>query len=85
MTRAPETVVGRLIRRKLASKHMNQAKLATTTNISEKHLSQVITGKCRISPAVAAAGGDALGLSARHLLWAQVDDDIADIKRQLDP
>lgn len=60
--------------------YMRQKDLAQRLGISEQYLSDILLGKRGISVYVAIGLERVLGLDARELLIAQVDDDLAKAK-----
>jgi len=70
---APKWAVapGALIRRELEAGGLSQADVALRTNLSTKHLNQVIQGHVPLSPEVALALERVLGSSAD--LWLRMD------------
>lgn len=59
---------------------MRQKDLAQRLGISQQYLSDILAGKHGISVYVAIGLERVLGLNARELLIAQVDDDLAKAK-----
>lgn len=71
--------VGNLIRQGIKDAGRAQASVARATGISQKHLSQLIIGKCRLSAQIAVRlEMEVPTISAEALLIAQVRAEIAD-------
>jgi len=73
----PEQTPGELIRQAIAAAGLNQKTVAERIGITGKHLSEVVTGKSRLSRHVAVRLEDELGVSAVDLLVAQITIDVA--------
>lgn len=71
--------VGDLIRQGLKDAGRLQASVCRASGISEKHLSQVLLGRCRLSVQIAVRlEMEVPTMSAEALLIAQVREEIAD-------
>lgn len=64
---------GEVIREALTERQMTQADLARRCGLTEKHISQVCTGKAGLGTFAATQIERAIGLSARTLLRMQAD------------
>ena len=62
---------GTLLRHEIEARGMTQADLADRVKLTQKHVSQVITGTASLSPDVALAFERSLGVPARTLLLAE--------------
>src|SRR5689334_18790624 len=62
---------GTLLRAEIDARGMTQADLAARSKLTEKHVSQVMTGTASLTPDVALAFERALGIPASTLLLAE--------------
>lgn len=68
---------GEVLRDELDERGMSQADLARATGLTQKHISNIVTGKAGIGLDAATSIGRVLGISARLLVRMQADYDFS--------
>lgn len=66
-----------MIAAQLERRHMTQGELARRSGLSQQYVSEIISGRRRLSVRAARVIGAALGVSPRKLLIAQLDKDLS--------